>query len=443
MNKNISKGNPLALLPIVVFLVLFVGSGVITGDFYKMPVLVAFMIASGVALLFNRKEKFDTKMDIFCKGAGDPNILLMLVIFLLAGAFGNVAKDMGGVDSTVNLSLSVLPPNLLVAGLFIIGCFISLSMGTSVGTIAALAPIGLGIAEKTGIPVALVTGAIVGGAMFGDNLSIISDTTIAACRTQGCDLKDKFKMNFLIVLPAAIVTVILLAFITREYQGLTGEVYTYEIIKVIPYVAVLIGALCGVNVFILLGGGILFAGIIGLFTGSLDLLGLIQSISSGMSGMQELCILVLIVGGVVGLMKYNGGIDFLLHFITSRINSKKGAEFGIAILVSVVDLCTANNTISIVTTGPLAKDIAEQYGIDPRKSASILDTFSACWQGMIPYGAQLITAAGIVGVSAVEIIKYLHYPILMLICAIGSIIFGIPSLKEDNKKSKKNTAKDI
>ena len=344
---------------------------------------------------------------------------------------------MGGVDSTVNLSLSVLPPNLLVAGLFVIGSFISISMGTSVGTIAALAPIGLGIAEKTGIPVALVTGAIVGGAMFGDNLSMISDTTIAASRTQGCDLKDKFKVNFLIVLPAAILTVILLAVMTSGYKGSTGQTYSYEFIKVVPYIAVLVGALCGVNVFVLLGGGILFAGVVGMTTGSLDLSGLIQAVSGGMAGMQELCILVLIVGGVVGLMKHNGGIDFLLNFITSRINSKKGAEFGIAALVSVVDLCTANNTIAIVTAGPLAKDIAEQYDIDPRKTASILDIFSACWQGMIPYGAQLVTAAGIVGVSAVEIIKYLHYPMLMLVCGIGSIIFGIPRLK----KTKENTSK--
>lgn len=434
MNKNVSKGNPLALLPIVVFLVLFVGSGIITGDFYKMPVLVAFMVAAGVALLFNKNESFDTKMDIFCKGAGDPNILLMLVIFLLAGAFGSVAKEMGGVDATVNLSLSVLPPNLLVAGLFVVGCFISISMGTSVGTIAALAPIGLGIAEKTGIPVALVTGAIVGGAMFGDNLSMISDTTIAACRTQGCEMKDKFKMNFLIVLPAAIITAIILIVVTSGYEGSMTETYSYELIKVIPYVVVLAGALYGVNVFVLLGGGILFAGGVGLMSGSLTISTLIQSVSNGMAGMLELSVLVLIVGGVVELMKHNGGIDFLLSFITSKINSKKGAEFGIAALVSVVDLCTANNTISIVSAGPLAKDIADQYDIDPRKTASILDTFSACWQGIIPYGAQLITAAGIVGVPAVEIIKYLHYPALMLVCAIGSIIFGIPTLKKSDKK---------
>ena len=355
MKNEVNKGNAFALLPIGIFLLLFIGSGIITGDFYKMPVLVAFMIASGVALLFNKKTSFQTKVDVFCKGAGEQNIILMAIIFLLAGSFGSVAKAMGGVDSTVNLSLSMLPPNLLVAGLFIIGCFISVSMGTSVGTIAALAPIGLGISEKTGIPVALVTAAIVGGAMFGDNLSMISDTTIAACRTQGCDLKDKFRVNFLIVLPAAILTAIILTFMTAGYSGVEGAEYSFEIVKVLPYIAVLVGALCGMNVFLLLGSGVLFAGLVGLFTNSLDIWGLIGAISDGMAGMYDLCLLVIVVGGVVELVKYNGGIDFILHFITSKINSKKGAEFGIAALVSIVDLCTANNTIAIVTAGPLAK----------------------------------------------------------------------------------------
>lgn len=433
VNKGVNKGNVFALLPIAVFLLLFIGSGIITGDFYKMPALVAFIVAAGVALLFNRKESFQNKVDIFCKGAGNPNIILMVIIFLLAGSFGSIAKSMGGVESTVNLSLSMLPANLLVSGLFIIGCFISVSMGTSVGTIAALAPIGLGISEKTGIPIALVTAAIVGGAMFGDNLSMISDTTIAAVRTQGCELKDKFKTNFLIVIPAAILTAIILTFMTSGYKSVEGATYSYEIIKVLPYIGVLVGALVGMNVFLLLGSGILFAGIVGLFTNSLDIWGLIVAISDGMAGMYELCLLVIVVGGVVELIKYNGGIDFILNFITNRIKSKKGAEFGIAALVSIVDLCTANNTIAIVTAGPLAKDISKEYGIDPRKSASILDIFSSCWQGVIPYGAQLLTAAGIVGVSSIEIIKYLYYPMLMFVCGILSIAFGIPSL---NKKSK-------
>lgn len=437
MKKEINKGNPLALLPLGVFLLLFVGSGIITGDFYKMPVLVAFIISAAVALLFNSKVSIQDKMDAFCKGAGDSNIILMVMIFILAGAFSNVAKTAGGVEATVNLSLSVLPPNLLVSGLFVIACFISVSMGTSVGTIAALGPIGLGIAEKTGVPVALVIGAVVGGAMFGDNLSMISDTTIAATRTQGCELKDKFKVNFLIVLPAAIITAIILAVITLGYDGLAGETYSYEIVKVLPYLAVLIGALFGINVFVLLGGGILFAGAIGIFSNSFDLLGLITAISDGIVGMQELCLLVIVVGGVVGLIKFNGGIDFILYFITSRIKSKKGAEFGIAALVSIIDLCTANNTIAIVTAGPLAKDIAEKYDIDSRKSASILDIFSSCWQGIIPYGAQLLTAAGIAGISPIEILKYLYYPGLMLVCGIIAIAFGIPKidkLKKENKQ---------
>ena len=437
MKKEVYKGNVLALLPLAVFLVLFIGSGVITGDFYKMPVLVAFMIAAAVALLSNTKVSIQTKMDEFCKGAGDSNIILMVMIFILAGAFGSVTKAMGGVDSTVNLSLSILPSNLLVAGLFVIGCFISVSMGTSVGTIAALAPIGLGIAQKTGIDIALVIGSVVGGAMFGDNLSMISDTTIAAVRTQGCELNDKFKTNFLIVLPAAIITIILLVLVTYGYEGNINNTYSYDIIKVLPYLAVLIGALCGINVFTLLGSGILFAGLIGLFTNSFDLLGLISAISDGIVGMQEICLLVIIVGGVVSLIKFNGGIDFLLYFITKRIKTKKGAELGIAALVSIIDLCTANNTIAIVTAGPLAKDISEQYEIDPRKSASILDIFSSCWQGIIPYGAQLLTAAGIAGISTIEILKYLYYPGLMLVFGLISIAFSIPALNKSNLQQSK------
>ncbi|RDY28182.1 Na+/H+ antiporter NhaC family protein [Romboutsia weinsteinii] len=435
MKNDIKKGNPFALLPLGVFLVLFVGSGVITGDFYKMPALVAFLIAGGVALLFNPKVSFETKLNEFCKGAGDSSIILMIIIFLLAGSFSSVAKAMGGVDSTVNLSLSILPSNLLVTGLFIIGCFISISMGTSVGTIAALAPIGLGIADKTSIPVALVLGAIVGGAMFGDNLSIISDTTIAAVRTQGCELKDKFKVNFLIVLPAAIITAILLTVVTSGYSiDLAGN-NEFEFIKVVPYLLVLIGALCGVNVFALLGSGILFAGIIGFVTNSFDVLGFIEAISGGIAGMYELSLLCIVIGGVVSLIKFNGGIDYILYFITSKIKSKKGAEFGIAALVSVIDLCTANNTIAIVAAGPLAKDIAEKYDIDKRKSASILDIFSSCWQGVIPYGAQLLTAAGVGGISPIEIIKYLYYPGLMFVCGILSIIFSSAIIR--NVKSKK------
>lgn len=438
MRKELKKGNPWALLPIGVFLLLFIGTGVITGDFYSMPVLVAFIISTSVAFLFNTKESFNKKLEIFCKGAGNSNIILMILIFLLAGSFGNVTKSMGGVDSVVNLSLSVLPANLVVVGLFVIGCFISISMGTSMGTIAAIAPIGLGIAETTGIPAALVLGSVVGGSMFGDNLSMISDTTIAAVRTQGCELKDKFKVNFLIVFPAAIITMIIIGVSTAGYDVVLNESYNYELIEIAPYLGVLIGALIGVNVFALLGGGVIFAVVIGIFTDSFDLIGALTAVAEGMAGMQELAMISLVIGGMVELIKFNGGIDFLLHFITSKIKSKKGAEFGIATLVSVVDMCTANNTIAIVMAGPLAKDIADEYEIDPRRTASILDIFSACWQGMLPYGAQLLTAAGIAAISPVEVIKYLHYPILMGICGVLAIALGIPKLNVNKiKKSNK------
>ena len=430
MKKDNQKGNPFALLPLVVFLVLFLGVGIATKDFYKMPVLVAFITATAVALMFNRKEPLNKKIEVFCEGAGHSDIMMMCIIFILAGAFANVAKAMGGVDATVNLSLSFIPSQFLIGGLFLIACFISLSMGTSVGTITALAPIGLGIAETTGMPIPLVIGAIIGGGMFGDNLSMISDTTITAARTQGCELRDKFKVNFLIVLPAALITIVLLTVMTWQYhQEIPGR-YTYEWVKVLPYVAVLVGALAGVNVFVLLAGGTLLAGAVGVLTGSLDLFAAVEAASNGMIGMAEIVILSIIIGGTLELIKRNGGIDYLLGFIKRRIHTKKGAEFGIAALVSLVDMCTANNTIAIVMAGPLAKDIAEEYDIDPRRTASILDIFSACIQGIIPYGAQLLIAAGLVGASPMEILGYLHYPILMGICGIIAIVIGFPKLKK-------------
>jgi len=430
MKKDNSKGNPLALLPLGVFLVLFLGVGIATKDFYKMPVLVAFITATAVALMFNRKEALNKKIEVFCEGAGHADIMMMCIIFILAGAFAQVAKVMGGVEATVNLSLSFIPPQFLLGGIFLIACFISLSMGTSVGTITALAPIGLGIAETTGMPIPLVTGAIIGGSMFGDNLSMISDTTITAARTQGCELRDKFKVNFLIVLPAALMTIVILTVMSAKYQtGVRGE-YTYDWIKVLPYIGVLMGALAGVNVFVLLAGGTLFAGLVGVVTGSIDVFAAVEAASNGMIGMAEIIILSIIIGGTLELIKRNGGIDYLLGFIKGRIHTRRGAEFGIATLVSLVDMCTANNTIAIVMSGPLAKDIAEEYEIDPRRTASILDIFAACIQGIIPYGAQLLVAAGLVGISPMEILSYLHYPILMGICGILAIIFGFPKLKK-------------
>ncbi|MDE5977704.1 MAG: Na+/H+ antiporter NhaC family protein [Turicibacter sp.] len=430
MKQKKDKGNPWALLPLGIFLILFVGSGIMTGDFYAMPVLVAFLLALVVAFMFDFKKSFNDKVMIFCKGAGNENIIMMVMIFLLAGAFSGVAKAMGGVTATVDLSLSILPVHLVVVGLFIIAGFISVSMGTSVGTITALTPVALGVAEATGIPTALVVGAIVGGGMFGDNLSIISDTTIAAVRTQGCELKDKFKVNFLIVLPAAIIALIILFVMTAKYQVEIVPSYSVEAIKVIPYVAILIGALLGLNVFILLGGGVVLAGVIGLATSSLNMFGLITAVSEGMAGMQELAMICLVVGGVLELIKYNGGINYILYLITSRIKTKKGAEFGIATLVSILDLCTANNTIAIVMAGPLVKEVADEFDIDPRRSASLLDIFSSCWQGIIPYGAQVLGAAGLAGISPLEIIKFVHYPMLMGVFGLLAIMLGFPKLKK-------------
>jgi len=423
-----NKGNPWALIPFVVFLILFIGSGVITGDFYSFPVIVAITISGAVALAMNRKESFGRKVDIFCQGAGNLNVMLMVVIFLLAGAFSETAKGMGAVDSTVNFALSVVPANLLVVGLFIIGCFISLSMGTSMGTIVALAPIGVGISEQTDLSMALVMAAIIGGAMFGDNLSFISDTTITAVRSQGAQMKDKFKVNFWIVLPAAVVTGIILGAITMGESADVAHL-SYNWIKIIPYVLVIIFALAGMNVFLVLALGIVLAGAVGLADGSYSLMELLQKTGEGMAGMYEIAFLAILIAGMVEVIKFNGGIDFLLHLATRRMKTKKGAEFGIAGLVGLTDLSTANNTIAILIAGPLAKNIADQYGIEPRKAASILDIFSCTIQGLLPYGAQLLAAASVAGISPVSILQYSYYPILIGICGIIAILIGYPAKK--------------
>lgn len=353
----------------------------------------------------------------------------MVIIFLLAGAFSEVAKGMGAVDSTVNFALSVVPQNLLVVGLFIIACFISLSMGTSVGTIVALAPIGVGISDLTDLSIALVMAAVVGGSMFGDNLSFISDTTITAVRSQGAQMKDKFKVNFWIVLPAAIVTSIILAIISMGETAQVAHV-SYNWVKIVPYVLVIILALSGMNVFLVLALGIVLAGAVGLVDGSYHLMSLLQTIGEGMSGMYEIAFLAILIAGMVEVIKFNGGIDFLLHLATSRIKSKKGAEFGIASLVGLTNLSTANNTIAILIAGPLAKNIAEQYDIEPRKSASILDIFSCTVQGLLPYGAQFLAAASVAKISPVSMLQYSIYPILIGICGMIAISIGYPSKRK-------------
>jgi len=429
------KGNGWALLPLGVFLVLFVGSGIITGDFYKLPVLVAIIIAAIVALAMNRKDSLNVKVERFAKGAGHPDIIIMVLIFILAGAFSEVAKGMGAVDSTVNLALSVLPQSLVVVGIFVIGAFISISMGTSMGTIAALGPIAVGISEQAHVSITLAIAAVVGGAMFGDNLSVISDTTIAAVRTQKTNMSDKLKVNFFIVLPAAIVTVILLLVMTLGNTS-SVEIKDFSWFKILPYVGVLVAAIFGANVLSILTGGIVLAGVIGLADGSYTLSSFAKTVTEGIGGMSELIILSLLIGGMVELIRYNGGIQFLLNLLTRRIQTKKGGEFSIAGLVSLTNLATANNTISIITAGPLAKEISDKYSIDNRKSASLLDLFSCSVQGLIPYGAQMLLAAGFAKVSPIEIIPFTFYPMLTAVCGIIAIVIGFPRLNKKSKSSK-------
>lgn len=431
------KGNGWALLPLGVFLVLFVGSGIITGDFYKLPVLVAIIIAAIVALAMNRKDSLNVKVERFAKGAGHPDIIIMVLIFILAGAFSQVAKGMGAVDSTVNLALSVLPQSLVVVGIFVIGAFISISMGTSMGTIAALGPIAVGISEQAHVSITLAIAAVIGGAMFGDNLSIISDTTIAAVRTQKTNMSDKLKVNFFIVLPAAIVTVILLLVMTLGNTS-SVEIKDFSWFKILPYVGVLVAAIFGANVLSILTGGIVLAGVIGLADGSYTLSSLAKTVTEGIGGMSELIILSLLIGGMVELIRYNGGIQFLLNLLTRRIQTKKGGEFSIAGLVSLTNLATANNTISIITAGPLAKEISDKYSIDNRKSASLLDLFSCSVQGLIPYGAQMLLAAGFAKVSPIEIIPFTFYPMLTAVCGIIAIVIGFPRLNKKSKSSKED-----
>lgn len=418
-----TKGKVSALLPLAVFLIVYAGTSIIAKDFYAVSVIVPFLISAIVALSMNKKRTFEDKLQDFCKGAGNSNVILMILIFVLAGAFAQVAKAMGAVDSTVNFGLSILPTSILVPGVFIIASFIALSVGTSMGTIVALVPIAVGISEKTGIAVAIVVGAVVSGAMFGDNLSMISDTTIAATRTQGCEMKDKFKMNFKIVLPAAIVTAIIFMILTKGISIQTLGEYEYSFIKILPYIVVLISALMGINVIFILIGGIVFAGAIGILYGSFDIIGLFTNISAGIQGMSELIIISLLIAGTIELIKNNGGIEYILNKGMKNFKSKRGAELGIATLVSLVDICTANNTIAIVTVGPIAKNISDEFELEPRRVAGIMDMFSCVFQGLIPYGAQLISASGLAMISPFAIIKYSVYPYLMGICALVSIYF--------------------
>lgn len=420
MNKGF-----LALSPLIIFVVLYLVLSLVAGDFSSAPLSVVFLISSVFAVATSTKHSLEERIQIYGHGASEPNLLLMLWIYVLAGAFSQSAKDMGAIDTTVNLALQILPTSMILPGLFVTACFISLSIGTSVGTVVTLVPIAAGIATQTGSNVALLTAVIVGGAYFGDNLSFISDTTVVATQTQGVRMKDKFKVNFLIVIPAVVVVLAAYTFMGFGMQSPTHVGQT-NLLKVIPYLVVLVTAVCGLNVMVVLVSGIALCGIIGVAGGSYSFYGWLNSLGSGIVGMGELIIIAMMAGGMLQIIKVNGGIDYIIEKLSSRIRGKRGAEFSIAALVSLVNLCTANNTVAILTVGNIAKQISDKFGVDPRKAASILDTFSCTIQGIIPYGVQILLAAGLAHLQPVDIIPYLYYPFAIGIAAVLSILLRYP-----------------
>ncbi|MBE6237868.1 MAG: Na+/H+ antiporter NhaC family protein [Bacteroidales bacterium] len=423
----------LALSPLLVFLCVYLISSIVAQDFYRIPVSAAFLIASVYALIISKGRTLEERIGIFSEGAGNKNVLLMIWIFVMAGAFASTAKEIGAIDATVNIAMKILPGKLLYAGLFLASCFISMSIGTSVGTIVALVPIAAGIAEEMALSGAtdftastpFITAIIVGGSFFGDNLSFISDTTIAATRTQECSMTDKFKVNLRIVGPAALIVTVIYIVLGSSVTDI-AQPESIRWILLIPYVLVIALALAGINVIAVLGIGITVNGILGFAQGSLDWSSFLEAIGNGISGMGDLIIVTLLAGGMLELIRHNGGLDYIVSVMTRRINGKRGAEFSIAALVSLANFCTANNTIAIITVGRIARDISQKFGLDPRKSASLLDTFSCLIQGIIPYGAQMLMAAGLAGISSISIIGYLYYPVVMGMCAVLAIIFRLP-----------------
>lgn len=425
MEKVSHRKGLLALSPLILFILLYLVTSIIVGDFYKMPITVAFLFSSIYAVAVSGGYTLERRIEAFSRGAGTQNMMLMLWIFVLAGAFANAAKTMGSIDATVNLTLSFLPGNMILAGLFVAACFISLSIGTSVGTIVALVPIASGLALSTGASVPLLTAVVVGGAFFGDNLSFISDTTVVATSSQGCKMNDKFKVNSYIVVPAAVIILLLYVFIGHDISSPADEP-EFSWLKVIPYIAVLLTAIVGINVMAVLTVGLLLTGVIGISDGTYDLFGWLSAMGTGIVGMGELIIITMLAGGLLEVVRMNGGIDYIIRGMTARISSKRGAELTIGLLVSVVDFCTANNTVAIITVGPIARQIGQRFNLDPRKCASILDTFSCFMQGIIPYGAQLLMAAGLAMLNPIEIIPYLYYPFAIGLAALMAILFRYP-----------------
>ena len=420
-----NKKGFIALSPLMVFIVLYLVTSIIARDFYKVPITVAFMISSIFAVAISGNQPLQKRIETFSRGAGTGNLMLMLWIFVMAGAFANSAKLMGSIDATVNLTLTLLPAELLLAGLFLAACFISLSIGTSVGTIVALVPIAAGIAQSTGTPNAMMTAVVVGGAFFGDNLSFISDTTIAATQTQGCRLSDKFRVNFYIAAPAALIILGIYSLMGTSMQS-PSNIPQIELLKVVPYLVVLITAIFGMNVMAVLTLGLILTGIIGMLNGSYDVYGLFKAMGDGILGMGELIIITMMAGGLLEIVRKNGGIDFIIQKLTAHVSSKRGAEFSIAALVTLTNICTANNTVAIITVGGIAKQIGDRFGVDNRKCASLLDTFSCFTQGIIPYGAQLLMAAGLAHLNPIDIIPFLYYPMALGISALLAIMLRLP-----------------
>lgn len=415
----------LALSPLFVFIFFYLILSLIAGDFYKVPITVAFMVASIYAVAISATMPLQRRIDTFSRGAGADRLLLMLWIYVLAGAFAASAKEMGSIDATVNLALTALPSDLLLPGLFVAACFISVSIGTSVGTVVALVPIAVGIAQSTHTSTPLMAAVIVGGAYFGDNLSFISDTTVVATQTQGCKMSDKFKVNSQIVAPAAIIVLVIYALMGLSLQA-PPQVPDVQWTKVIPYIAVLVIALMGMNVMAVLTIGIALCGIIGMADGTYGLYDWFGAMGKGIVGMGELVIIAMLAGGMLEMIRENGGIDYLIEKLTAHVHTKRGAELSIAALVSLVNVCTANNTVAILTVGGIAKKIGDRFGVDKRKAASILDTFSCTVQGLIPYGVQMLLAAGLAGVSPIEILPYLYYPMTIGVAALLCILFRYP-----------------
>lgn len=419
------KQGILAISPLIVFVILYFVSSIIAGDFYMMPITVAFMLSCIYAIITFRGRSVKDRVETFCIGAGEKNIMMMLCIFVLAGAFANSAKDAGCIEATVNLTLSLMPDSMIMAGLFIAACFISLAIGTSVGTIVALTPIAAGLAHSTGSSVPMMTAVIVGGSFFGDNLSFISDTTIVATSTQGCKQSDKFLVNSYTTIPVAIAVMVMYFFIGTGTQA-PAVIPDIDYVKILPYIIVIVCALCGMNVFVVLTFGIISTGLIGIGYGVYDLFGWCQSMGKGITGMGELVIVAVLAGGLLKVMTENGALEYLISIMTKKIRSKRSCELTIAMLVSLVNICTANNTVAILTVGSISKRIGDSYGVDNRKSASILDSFSCCIQSILPYGAQILMATGLAAVSPIEILKYLYYPFVLFSVSVIAILIRYP-----------------